>query len=219
MTVPALYERVENFEAALDVMEERADEIVAAGGELPPWLDELLTQALAEVEHRAEAVALAARGAVVHIQVIDSEIQRLKALLRAYDGVQRGLKTYLMEQLRRAGLRRVDGDRAKIWRQRNSRPACRIVDVSEVPSRWLKWQVEGTIPDTHAALAVATVQRGIGGARPWIEALIGIGCIVTPALDTDAVLAEVLDGSELNPGESLTVNGVEVSLGEHVRIK
>ncbi len=141
-----LYEHVDDYATVLAWMDEHEEEIVAAGGVLPPELDELLEQVEGALAEKVKRVALMvqefaanAKAAAGAAQAAAEEVKRLQANAAAWQGRADSLKAYLGAQLKRAGLPRVDTDVVKVRWQTNSRASVR--PVGEIPAAFRRVEV------------------------------------------------------------------------------
>jgi hypothetical protein len=121
MTAPALrlYEAVDALETVRTWIDEHAEEIIAAGGELPAELSELLDQAEGQLADKIERVALYIRELLATAEAIRVERDRLEARARHAERAAEGLKRYLQAQLERAGLTRVVGELVTVRLQKS----------------------------------------------------------------------------------------------------
>jgi len=133
-----LYEHVDQYQIVLDWIEEHAAEIEAAGGVLPPELEELLDQAEGALHEKVERVALVVQNLKANAEAAQAEAKRLQAIARTYERQAEALKTYLHVQLQRAGLDRIEAPRAKVRVQLNGRPTIRPADPNNIPEPYRK---------------------------------------------------------------------------------
>src|SRR5690606_10969359 len=133
-----LYEHVDQYQIVLDWIEEHAAEIEAAGGVLPPELEELLDQAEGALQEKVERVALVVQNLKANAEAAQAEAKRLQAIAQTYERQANALKTYLHAQLQRAGIDRVDTPRAKVRIQVNGRPTIRPADPDNIPEPYRK---------------------------------------------------------------------------------
>ncbi|HSH44622.1 MAG TPA: siphovirus Gp157 family protein [Longimicrobiales bacterium] len=126
-----LYEYVEDMQTVLDWLAEYEGEIRAAGGEIPPELDELMEQVEGDLTEKVKRVGLTIRNLKANAAAAKSEADRLAATARSYERQADGLSEYLHYQLQRVGRDRVETPLVKVRIQRASRPAIR--PVGEIP--------------------------------------------------------------------------------------
>lgn len=179
-----LYEIADDYRTLIAWMEDHAEELaqVSDDGSGPhPELLSQLDQIHDDFARKAEAVALIIRELIAESAAWKAEADRLAAHARATAARADWLKGYLLHQLRRMDLRRVDGRLIKIRRQVNTRPAIAPAgDPADLPSDWKK------------------VTIALDGTRAY-EDLKAAGKLPTA------------------PGE-YPIDGLRVTLGEHVRI-
>lgn len=115
--------RLYDYVDALDVIrvwvDEHADEIIAAGGELPPELAELCDAVEQGLADKAEAVALYIRELESSAAAVQAEEERLAARRRHYERAAKGLKGYLLMQLQRADIPKIEGKLITVTRQKS----------------------------------------------------------------------------------------------------
>lgn len=131
-----LWEHIDDYQQVLDWIEEHEGEIREAGGVLPPELEELLEAVEGDVEAKVERAALVVRTLLVNAKAAEEEADRLAAIARGYDRQADSLKRYLLIQLQRAGMDRVETPRAKVRRQRNGTPAVALRNPDEIPEAY-----------------------------------------------------------------------------------
>jgi Gp157 protein len=131
-----LYETVDALEVVRQWVSEHANEIVAAGGELPPELADLVDKVELDFEQKVERVALYIRELLVTSSAIDEEAKRLASRSATLKRTAEGLKGYLLGQLTRAEVQKVEGKLATVRIQRNP-PAvrCSITDLRDLSER------------------------------------------------------------------------------------
>ncbi len=113
-----LYELTEELDAVLAQLE-------AQDGELTPELERWLDEAQGRFDEKVEKTALAIRTLEARADMVRSEIDRLETLRKPLAKSAESLKRYLHTQMETAGVRKVDGELAKVWVQKNSRPSIR----------------------------------------------------------------------------------------------
>lgn len=139
-SVLKLYEHVDDYLQVLDWIDENAEALEEAGGELPPELEELLDQVEGDVRQKVERTGLVVLNLLANVKEIKAERDRLKALAAGYERQANSLKEYLKVQLQRLGETRVDGARCKVRVQRASRPA--ITAPEGVPPDFQRVRIE-----------------------------------------------------------------------------
>ncbi len=149
-----LHEYVDELEQVLEWMGEHEDEIVAAGGELPPHLLELL-ELLEQVEgnftEKVRRIALVILNLTASAKAAHAEAERIAAMARGYERRTEWLKRYLMFQLQRAGTARVETPTVKVRIQKNTRPSIRCI-APEIPEPFRRVRVEFDAAAAYAAL-------------------------------------------------------------------
>lgn len=135
-TALKLYEHVDAYQAVLDWMEEHEAEIIAAGGVLPPELEELLEEVEGDFQTKVGRTALVIQNLLANAKVAKSEADRVAALAKSYERQAESLKAYLKHQLERAGVPKIETPTAKVAIQRNSRPSIRLADPNRIPEQF-----------------------------------------------------------------------------------
>lgn len=207
-----LYEAVNQLRDVLAELEARSDEIEAAGGVIPDDLDDRLTRAIEVQDDRIEAVALAVGHIEERAEYAKQESARLAELAKQTARSADHLKSYLVDQLHRAGLRRADTRRRKVWLQTNGTPSIRPEDPDAIDPRFLRFRVEGvfTAETDPSGFLVSTME--------------GAGLKVTPEMDWKPALNHVREQMEKHklkgPGEWTLPDGwLRVKVGETLRIQ
>jgi hypothetical protein len=132
-TLLRLYEEVDQLETVLDWLEEHEAEIQAAGGVLPPELEELLEQVEGTLTEKLERTALVVQNLTANAKAAKAEADRLASLASTYERQAESLKAYLHMQMQRAGIAKHQGARCKLWTQKNGRPSVRLADPEAIP--------------------------------------------------------------------------------------
>lgn len=127
-----LYEHVDQLAVVLEWIEEHESEIAAAGGVLPPELDELLEQVEGDVREKIGRTGLVIRNLAANAKAAKDEADRLYAMSRTYTRQADALKAYLLHQLRRIGETRVETPLCKVRRQMNP-VTVRPADPTNIP--------------------------------------------------------------------------------------
>lgn len=110
-TAIRLYEAVDGIDTVREWIDEHAEELLAAGGDLDqlPELAELLELAEGQLAGKVESVGLYIRELTATAAAIKEEAQRLDARARHALAAAASLKRYLLINMERAELKRVDG--------------------------------------------------------------------------------------------------------------
>lgn len=132
-----LYEAITAFENVLDWMEENADEIEAAGGVLPPALEELFDKATADLENKFEATIAAERNERANAVNARAEANRLAALAKSYERRADSIKGYLSLMKRRAGLKKIETPIGKAGTYHASNPSIMLASAA-IPTGFVK---------------------------------------------------------------------------------
>ena len=132
-----LYEIADEYRDILSWLEDHEEEMGAEGGEHPELIDKL-DQIESNFELKAESVALVIRELQVEAVARKAEADRLKRSAQASESRAAWLKDYLLHQLRRMGLKKVAGTRAKIARVKNGRPSVALIDPENIPDAYQK---------------------------------------------------------------------------------
>ena len=137
-----LYEHVDDYRTILDWIEEHADEIEAAGGEVPEYLEGLLDAAVEGLEEKVKRTALVVQNLGANAKAAKSEADRLAATARTYERQAEVLKRYLKIQLERAGVPRVETELVKARIQTNGRPTIVPLNPDAIPEAYQRVRVE-----------------------------------------------------------------------------
>jgi hypothetical protein len=149
-----LHEYVDELEAALAWIAEHEEQIVAAGGELPPELAELLERVEGNLTEKVRRVALVILNLTASAKAAAAEAERVAAMARSYDRQAEWLKRYLMFQMQRAGTTRVVTPTVKVRIQKNTRPSIRCASA-EIPEQFRRVRVEFDGQAAYDALKAA----------------------------------------------------------------
>jgi hypothetical protein len=157
----ALYELTNNYLALAEKLADGdfdaqtiADTIEASG-----ITDELAT--------KAQGIEYVARGAEAHNAAIDAEIARLQALKAQRMRVAAGLRKYLLENMQRAGIERIDCPLFSISIRKNP-PAVEIFDAPSIPAEYMVMpepKPPVPAPDKKAIAADIKAGKDVPGAR------------------------------------------------------
>lgn len=104
-----LYEAAEAVRIVNEWVEERAEEIIAAGGELPADLVALLDQAEGDFAEKVERVAMKVRELEAEAEAIKVEAKRLQERAAVRTRAADNLKLYLKRQMDAANETKVSG--------------------------------------------------------------------------------------------------------------
>lgn len=137
-----LYEEVDAYQIVLDWIEEHAEEISAAGGELPKELIELLDSVGGAVEEKVERTVLVIRNLKRNADAAKAEAEHLTAMAATHQRQADSLKAYLTFQMERAGMKKFKGAKAQAWFQKNGRPSIRPKDPNKIPKKYQRVVIE-----------------------------------------------------------------------------
>ena len=149
-----LHEYVDELEQVLEWIVEHEEQIVAAGGELPPELAELLEQVEGDLTEKVRRVALVILNLTASAKAAHAEAERIAAIARSYERQTESLKRYLMFQLERAGTTRVETPTVKVRIQKNTRPSIRLASA-HIPEQFRRVRVEFDAAAAYHALKAA----------------------------------------------------------------
>lgn len=139
-----LYDTVDQLEIVRQWIDEHSDEIIAAGGELPPELAALLDQAEGQLTEKVERVGLYVRELLLTSKAIEEEAQRLHDAAVAKLKAANHLKEYLRGQLERAEITTVKGKLLTVRVQKNP-PSVQCADpatlYTELGEEWIERRV------------------------------------------------------------------------------
>lgn len=166
-----LYEYVDEYQTVLDWIEEHEEQIVAAGGVLPPELESLLDDITGAVTEKVKRIALLIQNLTASQKAAAAEAQRLTALAKGYERKADSLKAYLKLQLQRLGLPRLETDVVKVRIQQNGRPSIRPVDPAKIPEAYQRVVIELDGDKAYQALKLANCLPDKPG-RVEIEGLV-----------------------------------------------
>lgn len=89
-----------------------------------------------ELAVKAQGIEYVARGAEAHNLAIDAEIARLQALKAHRSKVAEGLRNYLLDNMQRAEIERIDCPMFSISIRKNP-PAVEILDPLSIPAEYM----------------------------------------------------------------------------------
>jgi len=122
-----LYKYADEFQALLRVIEDNE-------GELSEETEVQLDAISAAFDQKIENVAKIVREREADVVKFKAEAERMMKHARTAESQARWLKQYLLEQMARVGVDRVEGDHLKVAIQ-NSPPSC-IVDFDSLPEKF-----------------------------------------------------------------------------------
>lgn len=149
-----LHEYADELERVLDWIADNEERIIAAGGELPPELWEMLDRIEGDFTEKVRRVALVILNLTASAKAAQAEADRLAKMGRGYQRQAESLKRYLMAQLDRAGKTRVETPTVKVRIQKNTRPSIRCAST-EIPERFRRVTVEFDTAAAYDALKAA----------------------------------------------------------------
>lgn len=114
-----------------DRLREIEGQIIEAEGEITPEIEAELDALDEAFDRKVEYIALLSREARAEAVAVKQEEDRLRARRTAAENRERYMKDYLQACLTKAGMERVEGQRAKIRIQQNSRPSIRWIGEEE----------------------------------------------------------------------------------------
>jgi hypothetical protein len=120
-----------------------------------------------ELAVKAQGIEYVARGAEAHNFAIDAEIARLQALKAQRVKVAAGLRGYLLDNMQRAGIERIDCPMFQISIRKNP-PAVDIFDPLSLPAQYMvtpEPKPPVAAPDKKAIAAAIKAGAKIPGAR------------------------------------------------------
>ena len=106
-----------------DRLREIEAQIIEAEGEITPEIEAELDGLEEAFNRKAEYIALLSREAKAEAAAVKQEEDRLRARRTAAEKREKRLKDYLQACMIGADVERIEGERAKIRRQRNGRPS------------------------------------------------------------------------------------------------
>lgn len=127
-TALKLYEATDALDIVRDWISENEEAIIAAGGEMPRELAELVELAEGQFDQKVERVALYIRELLGTSAAIEMEMDRLGRRAKALSNAADGLKGYLKGELERAGVPSVKGTLVTVRIQRNTQPRIVFAD-------------------------------------------------------------------------------------------
>jgi len=116
---------------------------------------------------KAQGITHIAREAVKYNDLIDAEIERLRALKVHREKLAAGLRKYLLDNMERAGISKIDCPLFSISIRHNP-PAVEVLDSAALPSAyWRTPEPKPPVPAPDKAAIKAALQAGkdVPGAR------------------------------------------------------
>ena len=104
-----LYEATDALAQVAEWREEHADEMIAAGGEIPEALSELIDQAEGDFATKVERVGLFAKERLAQAKMVKAEADSLAARAKRLESQGEAMKRYLLLNLVRANRKMVEG--------------------------------------------------------------------------------------------------------------
>ena len=120
-----------------------------------------------EIAEKAQGLEYVARGAEAHNLAIDAEIARLQALKQHRMKVAAGLRGYLLDNMQRMGIERIDCPMFSISIRKNQ-PAVEIFDQLSLPSQFMvvpEPKPPVAAPDKKAIAAAIKAGQDVPGAK------------------------------------------------------
>lgn len=114
-----LYEATDALAQVAEWMEEHAQEMIDAGGEIPPALAELIDQAEGDFDTKVERVALFIQERLGQAKLIKDEAKRLADRAAREERKAETMKRYLLVNLQRANKKKVEGQLVDVRIQAN----------------------------------------------------------------------------------------------------
>ena len=112
-----------------------------------------------ELAVKAQGIEFVARGAEAHNLAIDAEIARLQALKAQRNRVAAGLRAYLLENMQRAGIERIDCPLFTLSIKKNP-PAVDVYDALIIPVEYMR-----IIPPPPPAIDKAAIKKAISSGQ------------------------------------------------------
>ena len=120
-----------------------------------------------ELAVKAQGIEFVARGAEAHHAAIDAEIARLTALKAHRQKVADGLRSYLKDNMERAGIEKIECPLFKLTIKKNP-PSVEVIDsLSLPPEYWRTPEPKPPVaaPDKAAIKAALQDGKDVPGAR------------------------------------------------------
>ena len=120
-----------------------------------------------EIAEKAQGLEYVARGAESHNLAIDAEIARLQALKQHRMKVAAGLRGYLLDNMQRMGIERIDCPMFSISIRKNP-PAVEIFDQLSLPAQFMvvpEPKPPVAAPDKKAIASAIKAGQDVPGAK------------------------------------------------------
>lgn len=120
-----------------------------------------------EIAEKAQGLEYVARGAEAHNLAIDAEIARLQALKQHRMKVAAGLRGYLLDNMQRMQIERIDCPMFSISIRKNP-PAVEIFDQLSLPAQFMvvpEPKPPVAVPDKKAIAAAIKAGQDVPGAK------------------------------------------------------
>jgi len=120
-----------------------------------------------ELAVKAQGIEFVARGAESHNLAIDAEIARLQALKEHRNKVAAGLRAYLLDNMQRADIDKIECPLFSISIRKNP-PSVEIIDQLSLPSKFMvtpEPKPPVAAPDKKAIAAALKAGENVPGAR------------------------------------------------------
>lgn len=120
-----------------------------------------------EFKNKAQALEFVARGATAHHSAIDAEIARLTALRARRDGVAAGVRKYLLDNMQRTGITKIECELFLISIQNNP-VAVEVFDPLSLPAEFMRTpepKPPVAAPDKAAIKAALQAGQEIPGCK------------------------------------------------------
>ena len=104
-----LYEATDALAQVSEWLDEHSDEMIAAGGEIPPALADLIDQAEGDFTTKVERVGLFAKERLAQAKMVKAEADSLAARAKRLESQGEAMKRYLLLNLQRANRKKVEG--------------------------------------------------------------------------------------------------------------
>jgi len=112
-----------------------------------------------ELAVKAQGIEFVARGAEAHNLAIDAEIARLQALKAQRNRVAAGLRAYLLDNMQRAGIERIDCPLFTLSIKKNP-PSVDVYDALSVPAEYMR-----QAPPPPPAIDKAAIKKAIAAGE------------------------------------------------------
>lgn len=127
------------------------DELVDSGGELTDELEKRLDESGLAFTAKVENIVRWTRNLSTRSAAIKAEIDRLTALKKSADNLEKRLKAYVQMCMEMAGKEKVEYDLFTVRLQKNP-PSAEVMDEGATPAKFLTIIPEQKVPDRKAIL-------------------------------------------------------------------